>query len=440
MKGSRVLPRVGMAKRLAHGRLDAQSRLHLISSQMRTRAYRSGGLPPLIFVSVHAASAFGREVFWGISEYANEHGRWRFIPQFDPHDYEPQAFPACDGLLLGPRSREILERAAMQECPFVNLSDRFDVPGISSVTADSVSIGRMAAEHLLALGHVRFVMLGDNRGEAGNGLRLKGFRDRLAQSGHDVMALDSEALQGGAAWEELRRLLAAIPRPFGAFAYNDRAGWLLCQCCREANLNIPEEVAVIAVDNDSLWCEACHPPLSSIDPGFRRIGYLAAQRLDKMMQGVRLAPEVVRIPPERVVPRASSDVVAIQEKPIARAVQYLREHACRPCTVTEAARHAKVGRRWLELRMSALLGCSPHEYMMRVRLDRACRLLVESRLGIPDIAERSGFGYETNLRRAFSARMGGETPAQYRHRLSGKQGIDASRRNDIPPLTTRGAG
>jgi LacI family transcriptional regulator len=189
----------------------------------------------------------------------------------------------------------------------------------------------------------------------------------------------------------------------------------LASACLEAQIAVPDQVAIVGVNNDDLLCESAWPPLSSIDADYGRMGFLAAKLLDRLFAGETLKPEerLVRLPPVGVVRRQSTDVLAIDEPNVVAAVRFIREHACDPCTVDDVLRHVPVGRRWLERQFTQRLGHSPHEQIIQVRMETARQLLRQSDLSVGDAAFRCGFSDVANFGRAFQ-QVVGTTPAAYR--------------------------
>lgn len=204
----------------------------------------------------------------------------------------------------------------------------------------------------------------------------------------------------------------------------------LAAACQEAGIAVPDQVAIIGVDNDDLLCEAGWPPLSSIESDFARMGFQAAALLDRLLRGEKLAAEdcVIRLPPIGVVQRVSTSVLAVKDPALAEAVRFIREHACDPCSVDDVLREVAVGRRWLERQFVAQLGRTPHEEIVRVRIDNAKRLLVRPEFGVVHVAERCGFS-KVQFMRAFRQLMG-TTPAVYRRQTLRGHG----RLNPVKPV------
>jgi LacI family transcriptional regulator len=169
------------------------------------------------------------------------------------------------------------------------------------------------------------------------------------------------------------------------------------------------------VNNDDLLCESAWPPLSSVEVDYSRMGYLAARHMDEMLNGKRMkrSQQYVLLPPLEVVQRQSTDVLAVNNADVAEAIRYIREHACRPCTVPDVLNHVPVGRRWLERQFNSTLGRTPHDEIIRVRIDAAQRLLLQPEISLDEIAARCGFSAYQNFIRTFR-HVAGITPAAYR--------------------------
>jgi LacI family transcriptional regulator len=216
----------------------------------------------------------------------------------------------------------------------------------------------------------------------------------------------------------LPKLLAwldKLPKPVGVMAVDDTAAHDLSAACLQARLSVPDRVAIIGVNNDDLLCESAWPPLSSVDCDYSRVGYIAAANLDRMLGGERLddAQRAVRLAPLGIVRRQSTDLLAIADPTVAEAVQYIRENACKPCSVDDVLRVVPVNRRWLERQFQKNLGRNPHDEIMRVRIDTAKRLLSRPELTLEEISERCGFASNQNFGRAFQ-HLTGISPGAYR--------------------------
>jgi LacI family transcriptional regulator len=183
----------------------------------------------------------------------------------------------------------------------------------------------------------------------------------------------------------------------------------------DAGLRVPEDVAVVGVDNDELICETSRVPLSSVAVSAERIGFEAASLLERMMKGEAVDVGPLCIPPQGVVVRQSSDVLAIEDENVADALRYIADNAHKPIGVEDVLDHLTISRRQLEKRFQTVLGRSPAAEIRRIRIEKAKHLMDSTNLPLSRIAERSGFHDVSFLGKSFR-RETGMTPTQYRRR------------------------
>jgi LacI family transcriptional regulator len=214
----------------------------------------------------------------------------------------------------------------------------------------------------------------------------------------------------------LLKWLKAAPKPLGVFACQDAWGVRLVEACRHAGLHVPDEVALLCVDNDDLLCELTRPALSSIDLPHERIGYEAAALFDQLLTGAEPGAESVSFPPLGVVSRLSTDVLCIADADVAAAVRFIRERGHLPLRVRDVLHAVPVSRRALERRFHQTLQRGLGEEIRRVHLERAKTLLTSADLPTPQVAERSGFSNANHLATVFRLELG-LTPLAYRRQL-----------------------
>jgi LacI family transcriptional regulator len=204
-----------------------------------------------------------------------------------------------------------------------------------------------------------------------------------------------------------------LPRPIGLMACYDFKAQQLLVVCRELDIAVPEEVAVVGVDNDRLLCDLANPPLSSVIPNTHRTGYEAARILDRLMAGENMPPESHLIEPLGIQTRQSSDTLAIDDPDVAIAVRFIREHAIEGIDVSDVLARVSLSRRALESRFRRIINRTPHQEIMRVRIERVKMLLLASDFSLAEIAAITGFEHVEYLSVAFK-REAGQTPRQYR--------------------------
>jgi LacI family transcriptional regulator len=189
-------------------------------------------------------------------------------------------------------------------------------------------------------------------------------------------------------------------------ACNDLRGIHVLDACQRCRLRVPDEAAVIGVGDDTLLCELCDPPLSSIVSNPEQVGHDAAALLDRLMAGGSAGFEVSYVPPVGVATRLSTDVLAIDDEPFTAGVRYIREHACHGITVDDVLDHVRLSRATLERRFQKHLGRSPHAEIRAVQLGRARQLLAETDHPIHRIAALIGFKHPEYFMVVFKREFG----------------------------------
>ena len=372
-----------------------------------------------------------RGVLRGVREFARARENWVFTPvPSNPGAAGALARRPPDGVIAHVSSRELAEALRHLRRPTVNVSSvLLDLP-FPRVAADNFLVGRAAAEHLRERGLRRFAFIG----HASHGYskeREAGFRDGLGQ-GAEVHVYQAPAPSRfdpvatlSAPAGPLERWAAALPRPVGVFTCNDVWGFKLSEVCRRLRLRVPDDVAIVGVDNDDLLCELSRPSLSSVAVPTERVGYAAAEMLERLMEStgggngrerpMRVASPLL-LPPAGVVTRQSSDVLAIDDEDLATAIRFIRRNCERPIGVRDVLSEVPVSRRALERKFRLFRGHGPSHEIRRAHVERAQSLLAGTELQMPAVAERSGFASAKHLCVVFHAETG-MTPTGYRQRF-----------------------
>jgi LacI family transcriptional regulator len=204
-------------------------------------------------------------------------------------------------------------------------------------------------------------------------------------------------------------------------AGNDDRSQDILAACKIGGINVPSEVAILGVDNDELICGLSYPQLSSIALSTQRAGYDAAQVLGKLMDGQKVAEneKEVLVSPLHVVTRQSTDIMAIEDKQVAMAVHFIRNHSNEVIQVGNVAEAAGLSRRTLEQRFRKILGHSVLEEIKYARVNQMTKMLIETNLSISQIAWSLGFPYTNNISRYFKQQKG-ITPSEYRRKYAPK--------------------
>ena len=303
--------------------------------------------------------------------------------------------------------------------PLVDTSCSVPRLRVPIVDADHQAVGRMAAEHFLERGYRHFGFFGSQWAHYSK-LREASFRLRLAEAGYTVSACYVEYLLRAAAlieWKHaagrVRRWLDGLPKPVAILAANDIPARELADTCRRVGLRVPDDVALLGVDNDDLECGLTSPPLSSVATPARRIGYEAARLLDELMSGKPAPREPLFLPPIAVVTRQSTDTLAIHDPAVVAALRFIRGHAADEIASMTSRGTRRQGRRMLEYKFRDLVGHTILEEIRRVRVQCVKQLLSDTDLSMATIARRSGFSTPQRMSVVFR-QLTGLTPSAYR--------------------------
>jgi LacI family transcriptional regulator len=387
---------------------------------------------PRVALLIESSRAFGRGLLFGVAQYVREHGPWSiFLQERSLGDLSPRWLRNWegDGIIARVENRPTAEAIRRLGLPAVDL--RCVLPDLEfpSARPDDGGIARLASEHLLERGFRHFAFCGFNGADYSDA-RRKWFTKRIAEAGFEYSEFEDRQgpRHGGTlAYEEyglkgedrVAHWLRDLPKPVGLMACNDIRGQQVLNACRDVGFAVPDEVAVIGVDNDEMLCELSDPPLSSVAPNSKRIGYEAAALLSRMMAGKKPPAEPVFVEPEGVVTRRSTEVLAIEDRHIASVVRFIREHACEGIDVSDILKVVPLSRSALERRFARTLGRSPKEEILRVRLNRARQLLSETDFPLWTIAEKIGLEHTEYLNVIFKKKTG-LTPGQFRAQGRGR--------------------
>jgi LacI family transcriptional regulator len=306
------------------------------------------------------------------------------------------------------------------------------------ILPDDVATGEVAARHFLERGFRHFAyfgapwMLWSREREAGfRGEIERTFRARAESTGNSdhqssftlaSYGSGSDSVPAAFDGPNQRRAAAmttwlrSLPNPLALFVANDLWGFELLQAAREIGLAVPEDVAILGVDDEELLCEIAHPPLSSIRIGAEQIGRVAVSLLDELLRKKRKILDIPRVPPIEVVTRQSTDVLAVEDSDVAAALRHIRQHAVEGLSVKQLLEAVPVNRRTLERRFVSVLGHTPLEEIRRIRLDRA-KVLLQTDLPIYDVARRCGFATPEYMATTF-LQATGTTPTSYRRQFT----------------------
>jgi LacI family transcriptional regulator len=367
---------------------------------------------------IETSNAYARGLLRGIVSYIREHEPWSLYLAEHGRGDRPPAWLANwrgDGILARIETQPVADALRRIKCPIVDLSAARLLPHLPWFETDDAAVAQLGFDHLRSRGFRHFAYCGDPRFNWSN-WRREHFMSATAAEGAQCFVYSPSRRLSADDTEHVRdieRWIKRLPKPIGVMAAYDYRGQQVLDACRRSRIQVPDEVAVVGVDNDSLLCELAHPPMTSVILNPHRTGYEAAALLEGMMNGAKVGSETHLIQPLGVETRQSTDVLAVDDAHVAQAVRFIRDHACEGIGVSDVLRAVPQARRLLERRFKKILGHTPHDEILRVQLDRVKTLLAQTDLPLSEIAERTGFAHVEYLSVVFKKRIG-QPPSRYR--------------------------
>ena len=366
-----------------------------------------------VFIALRMAGIAGQEKLSGIFRFLGEKHDWditlvRTAAEFTPSRMKAALRDGYDGFIVSiPDTESTAAVLASTDIPTIVMDIHSPLLSarkrrIAFIRNSSEEIGRTAANHLLAIGKFRSYAFVHNPSVMQWSIdRCKAFRETLRDNGFWCHELKTpEGLQ-------------KLERPVGIFAANDDRGYDVIEFCHAHRIRVPEDAAVLGINNDTLICENCHPQLSSIQPDFEQEGYLAAETLSAMMKSPRTSqtPQTFQtsqtflVGVKAVFRRESTAELSTSGKLVQKAVAYIRKHALEGIGVADVVAHLKVSRRLADLRFRELQHTSIGEEITRIRLTEVQRLLRTTREPIDSIAAKCGYANPNYLKNLFRKRF-----------------------------------
>lgn len=381
---------------------------------------------PKILVLLEASRAYDRGILRGIAKFSRLHGPWSFFQ--NPLIYRKKIIKRSiiptlqgiepDGIIM--REPEDISELLTQKCPVIICPYTAEtIEGISNIITDSKATSAMGAEHLLERGFRNFGFCGFDEMlwsvDRGNG-----FAERIEKAGYEVNFYRQQLTAGkDFGLEERHKLVEwveSLPRPVGIMACNDDRAQHVAEACKVAGIKVPEEVAIIGIDNDELVCEFSDPPISSVALNSEKGGYEAAKLLKRLIQTKDKSPYRVVVQPTKVVSRCSTDILSIDDPDVTNALRFIKNHSKELLSVEQVADYVAMSRRTLERKFRETIGRSIYEEIRRLRLAEVQKLLLETNLSVTEIAIELNCSGVDQISRFFRQEMG-FGPVAYRKKL-----------------------
>ncbi|WP_339941219.1 DNA-binding transcriptional regulator [Novipirellula rosea] len=347
---------------------------------------------------IETSRSYGRDLLSGVKRYAAEQASWSMFVELRDLESQPPSWLRNwdgDGILTRSGNPAIQRAVTQVGVPTVELRSSRLAKRFPFVGVDNHAVGEMVASHFLELGFEHFGIYRldteqffiDRRNSFVAHLDAAGFKcEEFHQSGATEKPNQWERQQA-----RLCQWIQQLPKPAAILACTDQLGCWLLDACRRADVRVPEQIAVVGVENDETLTTISTPTLSSVQLDGHRIGYQAARLLDRMMKGGKPRTTPLLIPPIGVITRQSSDIVATSDPLLAAAIRFIRQHACEGIRIANVLDAVPLSRSQLERGCRELLQRSPNQEMNRIRIQAAKELLRDTELSIQRVAARTGF-------------------------------------------------
>ncbi len=361
---------------------------------------------------------YSHAIHRGIARYARKAG-WIIDASMARNGRIPQSRQFDGVISLLNEDATLREFVAGYHKPTVNIGDR-TLPGIPTVNCDDEAIGRMAAEHFITRGfrHAAFFL---HSGTPSALIRMRSFQKTMTAAGASFSRIDASVLtpKTGSEYDEhelmhkLGETLMQLPRPLAVFSEYDEIAIEVLYACHKRQIPVPEQVAVLGVDNDPLYCDFAPIPLSSVDNNQEAEGYHAAALLDQLLQDKKVSRRKVKIAPLGVAPRLSTEILAVDHPHVAAALHNIWQNFTKPINAKTVAATVPISYRRLHDAFKDSLGRTLAEEITLKRLEKAQQLLLDTQLRAHEIAEQCGFPSEDRMGRVFR-RILNQTPLEFR--------------------------
>lgn len=375
------------------------------------------------------SSGYSRSLLENVVRYAREVGPWAFyrMPLYFRELY------GDEGVVEWAKKWEADAIIAQFSDIDLSVLNQLNIPiivqnykerssGISNLTGDYFGTGVIAANFFLHKGYKSFAYYGLTDTVWGRELG-EGFKKIVSNKGYEVYEFNNRKRVPSEKWsfdvEQVSRWLLSLPKPIALFACDDYYALQITEVCKMYDISIPEEIAVLGVDNDKLLCNISDPQLSSIELDIENGGYEAGKLLHQFIEKKIIAPVDIIIKPVRIVPRASTERFAVSDRHIEQLLQYIDNNYQNPLSVDELTQIIPFSRRVLEKKFKRETGTSVYQYLLDLRIEKFADLLITTDLPLIEAATRSGFTDYKNISRIFT-KAKEMTPLQYRKRFTPK--------------------
>ena len=390
-----------------------------------------------IGILIERQRSYGRQLCEGIVCFAQTRNDWT-LNMLEWEDLRsPERLKTLDGFIARLINDQISDALERTHKPIVDVYVNRQRDGISSSDQAALQIGQMAAKHFIEHRFTHFAFFGhegkpysDLRRDAFvNSLQLNHFSCKVyktpktALQAFDEVVLRQERYQAGPERKSIIRWLSNLERPIAVFCSHDLRAYQLCSICRDIGIKVPDEVAILGVDDDALICNFTNPTISSIDPNAKEIGFAAAEELEQRFLGN--PPRSIRTRPGHLIERGSTKTYPVDPPWLSDALVLIKSSISKRLTATDVYKHVGKSHTLVNKAFREVLGTTVMKEIAATRITEAKRLLRNSHLPIAEVAKLSGFASLEYFTNAFSIAVG-QSPANYRASMPNAIGIRGS--------------
>jgi LacI family transcriptional regulator len=383
-----------------------------------------------IILLLDFAEEYSKSLMKGINAYSKEFGPWIFcrMPLFHRETI------GIDGILkwalewnadgiIGQLYNRDIEKIIQAGIPVIAQDFKERFTEIPNITGGYHEAGQLGADYFLKKGFTNFAFYGFND-IVWSRERAEGFEERLKKRGHKVHYFEHKKARSTELWyykpSSLSRWLKSLPKPIGLMTCDDNQGQHITEACRQLGIRIPEEVAVLGVDNDEMICDLSDPPLSSIALDAEKGGYDAAKLMDYMIKHGTSDYYNIIVKPVQVITRYSTDIYATNDDHIASSLKYIHQNIDKNLHVDEVVKQVPLSRRALEKRFLEITGYPIYKYIFNLRIEKFTQKLLDTDMSVFEIALDMGLTDSKNIARQFRQAKGC-SPSVYRNKyVAGK--------------------
>jgi LacI family transcriptional regulator len=385
-----------------------------------------------IILLIDIGEEYGQNLMKGIVKYSKEYGPWIFcrMPLFYRETIGMEGIVnfakewEADGIIAQLYNEQDVKKILDAGIYLIaeDFKERFSY--IPNITGGYFETGILGAEHFLQKGFKNFAFYG-YKNIVWSRERSEGFESHLNSKGYKVYYFDRDTAPHRELWyykpSVLSNWLQSLPKPIAIMACDDERGQHLTEACKHAKIKIPEEIAVLGVDNDKMTCNMSDPPLSSVDLDTEKGGYEAARLMDLMITKKIDKAYDVLVLPTQVITRQSTDITSASDRHIALALRYIHQNIDKMINVADVLKVVPLSRRTLEKRFMETTGTGVYKYIYNLQIQKFAQKLLETDKTISEIAVEAGFENSKNISRQFK-QVKGCTPIEYRNRHLSRKG------------------